>query len=70
MVESPAKAGVWKVQYTDGGVVAEVKKEDLSIFVLCEQEWGSRRWFALRNLFASGGAVDSNPQGCIRMPSS
>ena len=61
VVESPAKAGVWKVQYTDSGVVAGVNKENLAVYALGEQELGSREWFALRNLVASGNVVDSNP---------
>ena len=32
MVELPTTAGVWKVEYVDGGVAAMVYREDLTIY--------------------------------------
>ena len=53
VVESPTKDGVWKVEYTDGGVVMAVDKKDLVVYALGAQEWGSREWYGLRYLVVS-----------------
>ena len=41
VVESPATAGAWKVEYADGGVVVTVDSEQLSAYVLEDEEWPS-----------------------------
>ena len=39
VVESPATAVAWKVEYADGGVVAMVDREQLSAYELEDTEW-------------------------------
>ena len=41
VVESPATAGDWKVEYADGGVVATVDSAQLSAYELADVEWNS-----------------------------
>ena len=48
VVESPATAGDWKVDYADGSVVAKVDSEQLSAYVLADEEWPSGKWYQMR----------------------
>ena len=68
VVESPTKDGVWKVEYTDGGVVTAVDKEALRVYELGEQEWGTSEWYAVRHLVICGEAVEVASRECIRVP--
>ena len=68
VVESPATAGVWKVEYAGGGWMATVGREQLTIYVLEDTEWSSGKWYAARGLVASGEQVVAKPQECTRVP--
>ena len=68
VVESPATAGDWKVEYADGSVVATVDRDQLSTYELTDVEWLSGEWYQARGLVASGEMTTAKLQECTRVP--